>query len=193
MIRVATADDADAILDIYRPSIEESVTSFETEVPSVEAMRARIENCLLRYPWLVCEDQQGVCGYAYAGEHHSRAAYRWTVNVSVYIAERSQRQGIARRLYEALFSILDKQGIRTVIAGISVPNPTSHAFHEALGFKKAGVFPAVGYKLGQWIDVSWWTLKLGEDSKSEPIEVVPFPELQIERIGENRDDDFAIG
>lgn len=181
MIRVATPEDAEAILEIYRPSIEESVTSFETEVPSVEAMRERIENCLLRYPWLVCEDEQGVCGYAYAGEHHPRAAYRWTVNVSVYIAQRSQRQGVARRLYEALFSILERQGVRTVAAGISVPNPTSHAFHEALGFTKVGVFPAVGFKQGQWIDVSWWTLRLGEERTGEPADFVAFPLLETEQ------------
>ena len=182
MIRVATADDAEAILEIYRPSIEDAVTSFETEVPSVAAMRARIENCLLRYPWLVCEDQQGVCGYAYAGEHHPRAAYRWTVNVSVYIAERSQRQGIARRLYEALFSILDKQGIRTVIAGISLPNPTSHAFHESLGFTQVGVLPTVGFKRGQWIDVSWWTRSLGQGCQSDPTELIAFPQLKTPRV-----------
>lgn len=184
MIRLATPDDAAAIREVYRPSIEESAASFEMEVPSIDKMRNRIEHCLRDYPWLVFDDEQGVCGYAYAGPHHPRAAYRWTANVSVYVDRRAHRQGIARRLYLALFKILEQQGVRSVLAGISVPNPASHAFHEALGFQQVGSFPGVGYKQGQWLDVSWWSLPLGEGADGDPSEFVPLRKLGLESIVE---------
>lgn len=177
MIRLATVDDASAIREIYRPAIEDSVISFEAEVPTVEQMQARIAGTLQTHPWLVFEDEQGVCGYAYAGPHHPRAAYRWTANVSVYIDSRVHRQGIARKLYDVLFKILRMQNVRQVIAGITIPNPSSHAFHQELGFKQIGLYPSVGYKLGQWLDVSWWQLELVEKSEESPGEFLLFPSL----------------
>ncbi len=180
MIRVATADDAAAIVEIYRPSIENSAVSFEAVVPSIEEMRGRIEKCLTRFPWLVYEGEVGVAGYAYAGEHYPRAAYRWTANVSVYVDRSLHRQGVARQLYLALFDLLEQQGVRTVIAGIAIPNSASHAFHEALGFQQAGVFTNVGFKDDQWVDVSWWQRSLGEGGQCPPPAFIPFPQLETE-------------
>lgn len=184
MIRLATADDAAAIVEIYRPSIENSTTSFETVVPSVDEMRQRIESCLERYPWIVDEDQNGLRGYAYAGSHHVRAAYRWSANVSVYVDQHAQRQGVARRLYLTLFAILEQQGIRRALAGITVPNPASHEFHSSLGFELVGVYTQVGYKLGNWLDVSWLQRPLGEGATTQPAELIAFHKIAASLPGD---------
>ena len=188
MIRLATADDAAEIVEIYRPAVEGSTTSFETVTPSVDEMRQRIESCLEQYPWIVetaADSAVGsLRGYAYAAPHHVRAAYRWSANVSVYVAPQSQRQGVARRLYQTLFAMLAQQGIRRVLAGITVPNPASHDFHRSLGFELVGVYPQVGYKLGRWLDVTWVHRPIGEGTTSEPAELIAFHKIAGEWQGD---------
>ena len=184
MIRLATAGDAAAIVEIYRPSIESSSVSFETVVPSVTEMRGRIENCLQEYPWIV-DDQQGVLrGYAYAGGYHARAAYRWAAIVTVYVGADLVRQGIAGRLYRVLFALLEQQGIRQVLAAITVPNPASQQFHEALGFRPAGVMSEVGYKLGQWQSMGWWQRSVGAGTTSAPTELIALNEIALDWQGD---------
>jgi len=183
MIRLATGEDAAAIVEIYRSSIEESVISFETAVPSLETMCQRIESCLKQYPWIVEEDPEGLLGYAYASSYHLRAAYRWSVTVSVYVHRRAQRQGVASRLYRVLFEILEQQRIRKVLAGITMPNLASQQLHESFGFELASVLPQVGYKLGRWLDVSWWQRPLGEGATSAPAEPRAFPEIAADWQG----------
>ena len=160
MIRPATPDDAAAVRAIYAPHVTDSATSFETEVPSVDEVRQRIEAVLATHPWLVDEDADGVAGYAYAGPHRARAAYGWAAEVSVYVDGRTRRRGVARGLYDALLERLRAQGFALALAGITLPNPASVGFHEALGFRPVGVFPALGFKHGAWHDVGWWTLRL---------------------------------
>ena len=112
-------------------------------------------------------EQDGVLGYAYAAKHRDRAAYRWSVDVSVYIAERHRGQGIGRRLYEGLFADLADLGYVMAFAGITLPNPASVGLHEAVGFRPLGVFSSVGYKHGRWHDVGWWQRPL-RDAPTEP-------------------------
>ena len=92
-IRLATDRDAEQVAAIYASNVTDSIISFELEPPSVGEMRRRIEVTLERYPWLVCERQGRVLGYAYAGAHGSRAAYRWSVDVSVYVHGEAHRAG----------------------------------------------------------------------------------------------------
>jgi phosphinothricin acetyltransferase len=103
-----------------------------------------------------------VVGYAYGGPHRSRAAYNWTVEVSAYVDRATQRSGIGRELYLALFERLKQRGFRLLVAGITLPNDASVGIHEALGFERVGVYKNVGYKAGQWWDVGWWQLDMGE-------------------------------
>ena len=177
MIRLATADDAEAILEIYRPSIEGSAVSFETAVPSAEEMCERIISCLELYPWIVEQQGDSLRGYAYASSYHPRAAYRWAANVSVYVGQESLRRGIAKQLYSVLFAILQEQGLRKVLAAISVPNPASQQFHESLGFESVGVVAEVGFKLGRWQSMGWWQRPLGAGAASNPEELILFPKL----------------
>ena len=159
---MATSADAAAILGIYAPYIISTAYTFETEVPSLEAFEQRIINCLETWPWIVCEIDGTVAGYAYAAKHRERAAYQWCVESSVYVHDSFQKKGIAKLLYDSLFEILKLQGFINVYAGITLPNDKSVAFHEKYGFTKFAEYNNIGYKLGKWNTVSWWQLQLSE-------------------------------
>ncbi len=161
-IRLATERDAEQVAAIYAPNVTDTVISFESEPPTADEMRRRIEGTLERYPWLVCECQGRVLGYAYAGAHRSRAAYRWSVDVSVYVHEGVRRAGVGRALYASLFAALKLQGFYNAYAGATLPNPGSVGLHESVGFRPVGVYRGVGYKMGAWHDVVWWHLPLRE-------------------------------
>lgn len=178
-IRFASADDAAAVAAIYAPSIIDSAISFEAEVPSTNEMRERIETTLERTPWLVCEHDGVVVGYAYASSHSERAAYRWSLNASVYIAASCRRQGVGRALYTSLFALARLAGYYAVHAGITLPNAPSVGIHEALGFERVGVYRSVGFKLGAWRDVGWWQLEL-RPREGIPAPTIPLPALRAE-------------
>jgi L-amino acid N-acyltransferase YncA len=153
--------DAAACADIYRPYVEGTAISFESEPPSAAEFAERIAQITDRHPWLVDEDEDGaVTGYAYASRHNPRAAYRWAVDVAVYVDESRQRRGTGRRLYEALFERLRRLGYRVACAGVTLPNDASVGLHESLGFEPVGTYRRIGWKAGVWHDVGWWQLEL---------------------------------
>jgi phosphinothricin acetyltransferase len=159
-IRFAVRDDAARMLEIYAPNVIETPISFETEVPSLQEFQNRVEETLLKFPWLVYESNRGILGYAYAGPHRSRCAYGWSVESTVYVARDAQGLGIGKRLYQALFELLKLQGVVNVLAGIAQPNAPSVRLHESLGFVKVAHFKDIGFKLEKWWDVGWWQLQL---------------------------------
>ncbi len=170
-IRRATAQDADGIAAIYAPIVRDTVISFEEDPPSVDEMRGRIAAVTAALPWLVGVDAAGrILGYVYAGHHRERAAYRWSVDTTAYVAEAHRGQGVGRQLYSALFEELTALGYFQAFAGISLPNAASVGFHEAMGFTPIGVYRDVGFKFGQWRDVGWWQKRLREtvDPPREP-------------------------
>ena len=171
-LRLATPDDAAAVRAIYAPVVADTAISFEEEPPSVDELRGRIESTLERLPWLVCELDGAVAGYAAAHPHRERAAYRWSVETSVYVAEADRRRGVARGLYEALFGVLAAQGYVNAYAGTTLPNPASEALHAAVGFEPVGTYAGVGYKDGAWRDVRWWYRELRERPE-EPADPAP--------------------
>ena len=160
LIRMATLEDAEAIFRIYAEYIKNTTVTFEIEVLTLTAFRERMAKIMAQFPWLVCEIDGEIAGYAYASKHGERAAYRWSADLSVYISKKFHRRGIATAFYKALAEILRTQGYFTVYAGVSTPNPKSEAFHTALGFRNLGEFRNVGYKLGQWLGVTWYELSL---------------------------------
>ena len=178
-IRLATADDAKGILAIYGPYIENTSLTFETEVPSTEEFAGRITNYLKNWPWLVCEKDGLITGYAYASRYRERTAYQWSVECSVYIHDDFQRAGIARALYTSLFEILKIQGYRNVYAVINLPNEKSVIFHESCGFRYFATFEQVCYKLGKWKNVGWWRLIINAFG-DEPATPVHFSALNKE-------------
>ena len=148
MIRPVQHDDAAEVAAIYRPIVEKTPISFETEAPSRAAMRRRMLETAEERPWLVCELDGYIAGYAYASPHRSRDAYRWSVDSSIYVGTAFRRRGAARALYTALFGVLRVQGYVNVFAGTTLPNPASVALHESFGFQPVGTYRAVGYKHG---------------------------------------------
>jgi L-amino acid N-acyltransferase YncA len=172
MVRHADpARDAAAIAAIYAPSVENGVASFEASAPGADEMARRIAEGSLTHPWLVSERDGAVAGYAYGAPHRSRAAYRWTVEVTVYVDERLKRSGVGRELYGALLPLLARQRYHLAVAGITLPNDASVALHEAMGFEPVGVYREIGHKLGAWHDVGWWQafLRAAGEEPEEPL------------------------
>jgi L-amino acid N-acyltransferase YncA len=162
MIRSARPDDAVAIAGIYAPYVAETPISLEMVAPTPEQIGERMAGLTPVYPWLVYDCGGIVKGYAYAGPHSDRGGYRWSANVTVYVARGCHRQGIGRALYARLLSILRTQGFHAVFGGITLPNAASVGLHESCGFSPVGVYRQAGFKLGSWWDVGWWGCVLDE-------------------------------
>jgi phosphinothricin acetyltransferase len=174
-LRLANAADAAALAAIYRPYVEHSISSFELTPPDEAELRRRLSSTLETFPWLVGDLGGQVVGYAYASQHRERAAYAHAVDVSVYVDARAHRGGLARRLYTALFTLLEAQHFHMAFAGISLPNEPSERFHAAMGFEPVGVYREAGWKFGAWRDVAWSQRPLSTTTPPQPI--VPFPRL----------------
>jgi len=159
-LRFAESADAAGIAAIYAPIVRDTAISFEVDPPDAAEMAQRIEATAKFFPWLVCDSDGEVGGYAYAGQHRVRAAYRWSADVSVYVHARQRGRGFGRALYAALLDILRAQRLFNAYAGITLPNAASVGLHESVGFRRLGVYRSVGFKLGRWHDVGWWELAL---------------------------------
>jgi phosphinothricin acetyltransferase len=180
-LRIASPDDAASVVAIYMPYVRDTAVSFELQSPTTDEMRVRIESVLEHHLWLLACRGAHVTGYAYASPHASRAAYRWSVDVAVYLEPTAHRRGIARRLYAALLGLLAQQGYVNAYAGITLPNPASVGFHEALGFSPVGVYHQVGFKHGAWRNVGWWSRCL-RDCPEAPTEPRSVWELDAEYV-----------
>lgn len=176
-LRLATPDDGAAVAAIYAPFVRQTAVSFEADPPDAAEMAARIAATLPQHPWIVYEDGGRVLGYAYAGPHRTRAAYVWSVESSVYLADEARGRGVGRALYTALFEILRAQGYANAYAGVTLPNEASLGLHRAFGFETVGVFRRIGFKLGAWHDVWWGALDLMPERVGEPGEPVPVSDL----------------
>lgn len=154
-LRLAEEADVPGILEVYAPYIRDTVISFEYEVPSREAFLERFRGITTRFPWLVCEVDGKIAGYAYGSPAFQRAAYQWDADVSVYMAPAFYGSGAARLLYAALTELLRLQGFYTLYAVVAGENERSLAFHRSVGFTEFARFPRTGYKLGRWVDLVW--------------------------------------
>jgi L-amino acid N-acyltransferase YncA len=159
-IRPCSPDDAAQICAIYNHYVRETVVTFEETPVSDAEMAERIRATVSRLPWLVFEDDRGVVGYAYASPWKSRAAYRNSVEGSIYLAPDATGKGIGPKLYAALIDELKSRGLHSMIGGAAMPNDASVRLHERLGFVKVAEFRQVGFKFGRWVDVAYWQLIL---------------------------------
>lgn len=183
-IREASIKDASRILEIYAPYIRETTYSFEYKVPTLQEFEARMAGIMKRYPFLVCEEEGGIIGYAYADTYGIRAAYDWCADLSIYVDKNHRGKGIGARLYRKLFAILKEMHLQNLYAVITGENNVSVCFHEKLGFEIFAVYPKSGYKFGKWLDVIWMQICLGEH-ENPPKSVIWAPDLdpgQIETI-----------
>lgn len=181
-LRAAEPGDAAAIAAIYAPYVLTGTVSFEFDPPDARAMRGRMEASDGLYPWIVATngEGQGVLGYAYACRFRERAAYRYVVETSVYVAGAVQGQGVGRLLYEALIDTLRAQGFTQAIGVISLPNDQSIKTHEQVGFRRAGQLREIGFKQGRWLDIGIWQCELN-DSTVPPVEPKPFNAVGVVR------------
>ena len=169
LIRQATLDDAEKILEIYSYYVEKTAVSFEWKTPPIEIFRKRMERTLKKYPYLVAEIDKKIIGYAYAHEFILRDAYDYSVELTIYLEKNFRRRGVGKKLYEELEKILKSQGILNLYACIgSVEisdeflNDDSEKFHERMGFHAVGRFKKCGYKFGRWYDMIWMEKIIGE-------------------------------
>jgi len=176
-LRVARVDDAAAVAALYRPYVASTPISLEVDPPDEDEMRRRIQATLTAYPWLVCAQRGEVVGYAYGGQHGSRAGYRWSVDSSVYIHASFHRRGVGRALYTSLFRVLAAQGFVSLYAGVTLPNPGSVAIHESFGFRPVGIYRNAGFKAGTWYDVGWWQRAL-QPPPATPSPTLTFADVQ---------------
>jgi L-amino acid N-acyltransferase YncA len=173
-IRDADADrDAAACAAIYAPFVTDSAVSFEERAPGPESFSERIARTTERFPYLVADTDGQLTGFAYAGPHRARPAYRWTTEVSVYVHADHRRSGVGRALYDKLLPLLSRQGLTVALAGITLPNDASVALHEAIGFRSVGIYRRVGFKAGAWRDVGWWQRPLAESGDGPPSDPGP--------------------
>lgn len=161
-LRPVQESDAPALCALYAPYVLHTSITFEYEVPSEQEFIGRIRTHTADYPWLVCESEGELLGYAYGCRHRYRTAYQWSPESAIYLAAGAQGRGIGKALYQTLFDLLSLQGYFTVYGGVALPNEKSEALHRACGFEVIGDFKKVGYKLGQWHDVRWFQLALQE-------------------------------
>ena len=166
MLRIATVTDLPAMLEIYGPYVLNTTNSFEYTVPTLDAFTQRFLNYTQMFPWLVWEENGKVLGYAYGSLPFSRAGYRWCCEVSIYVAAHVHGQGIGRRLYSALESLLWKLGYRVIYAVVTSENKDSLAFHEKIGYRFCAELPGCGYKFGRNLSITW--LEKRSDSVEMP-------------------------
>lgn len=175
VIRNAAPEDASRILEIYRYYVEHTAITFEYSTPSLSEFQTRMKNTLRRYPYLAAEKDGRIQGYAYAGPFINRAAYDWSCEVTIYLAQAAQKQGLGRKLYETLEGRLAEMGITNLYACIGCPETedeyltrNSVDFHAHLGFSTAGEFHKCGFKFHRWYNMVWMEKIIGTHHLGQP-------------------------
>lgn len=155
IIRSVQLADAKAIRAIYQPYVTETAITFEVDVPTVQEFERRITKTLAQFPYLVAVVEGKVVGYAYASTYYARAAYDWTVELSIYVAKEMRGKGVGSALYEALEEELKARGYLRFLSCIAVPNEASISMHKKRGYVQVAHFPKIGFKFNQWHDIVW--------------------------------------
>lgn len=186
MIRIATENDAEKLLEIYAYCVKNTAITFEYEVPSWDEFKKRIHKTLSKYPYLVSEQDGAILGYAYAGAFKERSAYDWAVETTIYIAKDARKKGLGRELYMALENALSLQNVINLNACIGYPDvedeyltKNSASFHEHLGYRMVGEFHKCGYKFGRWYNMVWMEKFVAEHPKN-PASILSFDEIRQE-------------
>jgi phosphinothricin acetyltransferase len=183
-VRVATQEDAAALVDIYAPYVLHTGITFEYDVPDVEEFRSRICKVLLRYPYLVAQRGDELLGYSYANPLGERAAFSRAAETVLYVRRDARGLGIGSLLYARLEEILKQQHVTNLNACIAWRDEedetlthASPSFHAACGYRKIAHFKSCGYKHGRWYDLIWME-KFIADHGDAPPPFIPFPELK---------------
>lgn len=176
IIRPAVTADAKDLLEIYAPYVLTTPITFEVSVPTLADFQNRIETIRSKFPYFVAVSGNKIVGYTYASSFKGRAAYDWSVETSIYVADTCRGKGIGQQLYQALEDALKKQHIHNVCACITYPNNASISFHESFGFETVAHFHKSGYKFDSWHDMIWMEKFICEHEDKPPA-FIPYPEL----------------
>ncbi len=172
VIDLARASDVERIAALANRAAETGTANFATEPEPVADWVADWERHAGRYPWLVARADDDVLGFAKASPHRPRGAYRWSVEMSVYVDERRHARGVGTALYGALIPLLEAQGYVTLLAGITAGHAASERLHARAGFVRCGTYHRVGWKGGRWLDVGYWERHLGGGGAPSPVREV---------------------
>ena len=166
-VRPVQISDVERLAEIYSNYVHNMAVSFEYEAPSADDFIKRIEHTTEKYPYLVCEKDDLVVGYAYAGAYSVREAYTWTVSMSIYVDKDHRREGIGSQLYASLENELKKQGVINLLAGVAFSEKEeeylshdSYLFHLKEGYEKVAHMKSVGKKFDRWYDLLWMQKKI---------------------------------
>lgn len=191
-LRVATVADAQELLNIYAPYVENTAISFEYEAPMVEEFARRIAEVLEQFPYLAAVHDGTIVGYAYAHPYGVRKAYSWAVELSVYVKKDCRSLGVGRKLYETMEALLKAQNITNLyalVAGVDVEDEylthDSLKFHHAMGYEQVGKLHQAGYKFGRWYDMITVEKIIADHPAKQP-DVVCFGDLDdmlLEKLG----------
>ena len=171
-VRFAGSSDVPAICAIVNHYIQHDTSNLRIEPQTEDQWARELADYGRRYPWLVACEGGAVVGLAYAKPWNPREAYDWTAESTVYIADGQTGKGVGSALYDRLLKELERMGFRSVIAGITSPNPGSAALHTAFGFEPIGTIRRAGYKFGSWYDVVLWQRELA-DPGNPPLPTAP--------------------
>ena len=181
-IRLAQEKDTAALLEIYKQYIDTTVT-FEYELPSKEEFQRRIREYSKEYPYFICTENGKCVGYVYAHRAQERAAFQWNAELSIYLDKNYQSKGVGKVLYEMMFEILAKQGVKTLYGLVTTPNPKSVKLHEKTGFQLVGTYHNTGFKANQWCDLLLYEKQIGEYG-SKPTPMIPFCKMNRNELAD---------
>lgn len=184
ILRLAREEDLPAMLALYVPYVMQTTASLEWEPPGPEEFRRRFVSYTEKYPWLVCQQEDALAGFAYAHRYGERKGYDWSAETSIYVRQNCCGAGMGRFLYTALLALLKAQGVATAYAVITHPNPPSEAFHRRMGFTRQGLLTAAGRKFGKPVDVGYYACALHppESVQVPPVPLNALPAILVEEI-----------
>jgi len=166
-LRFAAPSDAASLLEIYRPYVENTTISLEYDVPTEAEFERRIRKFSAEFPYIICEIDGKIAGYAYAHRYKERFGYRFSAETTVYLDESYRGMGIGKRLYGAIFELLTLMEYKNLYAIVTGENTSSIDFHKAMGFTEVGREHNNGFKLGRWVDVVLLEKQIGEHPNTE--------------------------
>lgn len=180
-LRMINSEDIRDVLRIYKPFVKNTPITFEYTVPSYKKFVKRVSKITGTYPWIVAELDGNIIGYAYTSRFRERAAFAWDAEVSVYIEDKYQGQGVGRALYQAVEDISRMQGIYNIYALITSTAKQSLDFHKALKYEYMYTLNNCGWKFDRWYSMACFVKTIGDFDK-EPEPVIPIGYLDEGKI-----------
>jgi len=179
-VREANVNDAGELSEIYKYYVDNFPYSFEYIAPSAEEFAKRISDISDRFPFFICESNSEIMGFAYAHQFKERKAYQWVCETSIYAKNGCTQKGIGSMLYGKLLPAIKQQGFVKAYAVLGCPNIGSEIFHKKMGFSLEATLPNIGYKLGSWHDIKYYSLELNafRDDMPEPLE---YRQIRLEK------------